>query len=158
MRESSIFEVRLDRFGVWRAAVAGVATVAVAAALAWAAATAIAGDDTHGGAIVVGALSLSAATLALAISLARVRPGTLACVEGVWSFAPDVGRPRSGALMVALDWGSFLLLRVGSRPRVLWLPVQRRGLERHWHALRCAVYAPPAAAARAKAASAAAVE
>ena len=27
----------------------------------------------------------------------------------------------------------------------LWLPVQRRrGLESQWHALRCAVYAPPA--------------
>jgi len=25
---------------------------------------------------------------------------------------------------------------------VTWLPVQRRGLQAHWHALRCAVYSP----------------
>ena len=27
-------------------------------------------------------------------------------------------------------------------PRMIWLPVQRRGLEPQWHGLRCAVYSP----------------
>jgi hypothetical protein len=30
--------------------------------------------------------------------------------------------------------------------RMTWLPVQRRGLEAQWHALRCAVYSPRPAA------------
>jgi hypothetical protein len=55
---------------------------------------------------------------------------------GVW---------RSAA---ALDLGSSLLLTLPRaaaprRPSRRGLPVQRRGLEAGWHALRCAVYAPP---------------
>jgi hypothetical protein len=31
------------------------------------------------------------------------------------------------------------------RRRATWLPVQRRGIERQWHALRCSVHSPHAA-------------
>lgn len=46
---------------------------------------------------------------------------------------------------VALDWGSFILLRLDSleapaRGRARWLPVQQRGLQPEWHALRCALH------------------
>jgi len=46
---------------------------------------------------------------------------------------------------VMLDWGSFMLLRLDSpeapdRWRVRWLPVQQRGLQPEWHALRCALH------------------
>ncbi len=58
--------------------------------------------------------------------------------------------PGSGelAVAVAVDLGSFLLLTLagtgdGERRSRRWLPVQRRGLENDWHALRCAVYSPP---------------
>ena len=44
--------------------------------------------------------------------------------------------------------GAFMLLvltRLHGSNRLArrWLPVQRRGLEADWHALRCAVYSPP---------------
>ncbi len=66
------------------------------------------------------------------------------------------GPAMAGEVQIALDFGAWLLLRfvpdtAGGRSR--WLAVQRRGLEPHWHALRCAVYAPhrkqPAAGASA---------
>ena len=51
-------------------------------------------------------------------------------------------------MTVAIDLGSFLLLSLvgadaGACRSGRWLPVQRRGLELQWHALRCAVYSPP---------------
>jgi hypothetical protein len=56
-----------------------------------------------------------------------------------------------GELQVAIDLGAWMLLHfvpdVGHRAcSVSWLPVQRRGLESQWHALRCAVYSPRPAA------------
>ena len=149
MRESPVFEVRLHRFGAWRAAVAAVALAAVAALLAWAFATAAAspaGRDEFLVASIAGALT--AATIVAALSLARVPSGVLSRRDGAWSFAPEGGASRSGRLAVAIDWGSFLLLRLEPpHGPTLWLPVQRRGLEHDWHALRCAVYSPPRIAA-----------
>jgi hypothetical protein len=148
MRESGNFEVRLRRFEVWRWAVAAVALAAGATLLTWAWLTLAsrAGDD-----VVLAALAttvLAIVTIAAAVSLARANAGVLACRDGQWSFLPDAGPNRSGPLTVAIDWGSFLLLRIDSGRRAqLWLPVQRRGLEREWHALRCAVYSPPRAVA-----------
>ena len=134
--------------------VAAVALAAVAAVLAWTVATAASrGEDGIAVVVAIAAL-LTAATVALAISLARVGAGTLSCRDGEWSFAADGGPSRSGPLTVAIDWGSFLLLRLEPRPHGhVWLPVQRRGLERDWHALRCAVYSPPRLAGTAAAAS-----
>ena len=77
----------------------------------------------------------------------RVEAGVLACSDGAWSFTTDSGALRPGTLEVAIDLGSFLLLRLRGGRGAVWLPVQRRGLEREWHALRCAVYSPPAAVA-----------
>ena len=151
MRESVFFEVRLDRFEVWRIAVTLVAGVAMAVLVAWAMAMLDSQTATRCGLLVALAF-LGVATLGLAWSLGRVERGVLASLGGVWSFAPDHGHSRSGPLIVAVDLGSFLLLRLGDRRRsLLWLPVQRRGLERQWHALRCAVYAPPDAAPTASA-------
>lgn len=57
--------------------------------------------------------------------------------------------PHAGRLMVALDLGAWMLLRLipsavsASSVRLPaggWLPVQKRGHETHWHALRCTVY------------------
>ena len=47
-----------------------------------------------------------------------------------------------------IDLGSWLMVafeKSGSVTGHVWLPLQRRGLERDWHALRCALYAIPAA-------------
>jgi hypothetical protein len=141
MRESPPFEVRLQRFGVWRAAVAIVASFAIAAVAAWAWSTAAARAGESVAWVFALAAALAAATVAAALSLVRVPAGVLARRDGVWSFAPQSGPAVAGALTVALDWGAFFLLRIdGGRERV-WLPVQRRGLERDWHSLRCALHA-----------------
>ncbi|HEY2560332.1 MAG TPA: hypothetical protein VGI48_11535 [Caldimonas sp.] len=144
MRESLVFEVHLRRFWVWRSAVGAVAFAAVATVLAWGFATSAAHDDDSIAVVLAVATVLTLATVAVAVSLARVPAGVLACRDGEWTFASEAGPSRSGPMVVAIDWGSFLLLRIdaGLHARV-WLPVQRRGLERDWHALRCAVYSAP---------------
>jgi hypothetical protein len=148
------FEVRLRRFAVWQTAVGVVAALAVAAVAAWAVAMFDAQSPAARAFVVGFATVLAAATIAAALSLARVQGGVLALREGAWTFTPNVGPLRSGALEVAIDFGAFLLLRLGTRRRTsVWLPVQRRGLEAEWHALRCAVYSPPPAAAGAPTAS-----
>jgi 4-amino-4-deoxy-L-arabinose transferase-like glycosyltransferase len=138
------FEARLRRFGVWRVMVGVVAVAALAAVAAWT--VAMFDAQTSSGAVLVVGLAalLMLATIALSLSLLRNQGGLLACREGVWMFAADGGPVHSGPLVVAIDLGGFLLLRLGdgSRPGI-WLPVQRLGLQREWHALRCAVYSPP---------------
>ena len=148
MRESVFFELKLRRFGVWRVAVWLVAGAAIAAVAAWAVAM-FASQPESGRALVMAvAAGLSLATIGLAFSLARVEGGLLTCSDGVWTFVPDTGVRRSGTLEVAMDLGAFLLLRLVERRRTIaWLPVQRRGVETQWHALRCAVYSPPPLAA-----------
>lgn len=54
---------------------------------------------------------------------------------------------RPGEMAIALDGGSWMLLRVrtartDSGLRVRWLALSRRDLGSQWHALRCAVYSP----------------
>ena len=157
MRESPVNEVRLNRFDVWQSAVCSVAAAAVAAPVAWALAVAPSRGNAAWTIVCVAAL-LAAASVLLALSLVRVSAGVLSCRDGEWTFAADSGRRRSGALTIAIDLGAFLLLRIDGGPkRRLWLPLQRRGLEHEWHALRCALYSPPAPAqARDEAPSAAA--
>ena len=67
------------------------------------------------------------------------------------------GEPAAGQLAVAIDLGGWLLLRfaaeavAATRPRAAWIPLQRRGLEGEWHAIRGTLHSPrpaPAAAAR----------
>lgn len=148
MRESANFEVRLRRFEVWRWAVAVIALAALATLLTWAWLT-VAWRGGDGAALTLAAVTvLTIATIAAALSLVRVTAGVLSCRDGHWSFSPEARPSRSGSLSVAIDCGSFLLLRIDSDSGAhLWLPVQRLGIEREWHALRCAVYSPPRVAA-----------
>ncbi len=160
MRERPSCVVELCRFAVWRSAVLGVALIAIAAMAAWGGLALV--NPTSGSAVVaVVAAALAVASAAMAASLMRAEPGTLASVEGAWTFTfcrDGVERIEAGALSVALDCGAFMLLTLArdDRPHRLalrWLPVQRRGLESSWHALRCAVYSPPPAASDRAAAS-----
>ena len=160
MRERLSCVVELRRFDVWRAAVALVAVAAIAAMAAWGG-LALAAGSTGSTLIATIAVAMAGLSALLAVSLARVEPGTLACADGCWTFAcrpGGVDRIESGTLAVAIDLGSFLLLTLtrsdASRPSSRrWLPVQRRGLESVWHALRCAVYSPPPVAPEAAAAN-----
>jgi hypothetical protein len=138
------FELRVRRFGIWRAAVVMVAGAAIAAVTAWAVALFDSQPQSGRGLVMAIAAGLSLATIGLALSLARAEAGLLTCSEGMWAFVTDRGARRTGTIEVALDLGAFLLLRLVERRRtILWLPIQRRGVEAHWHALRCAVYSPP---------------
>ncbi len=145
MRERLSCIVELRRFGVWRAAVCAVAATAIAAMAAWGGLALATG--ARGSALIAAiAAAMAIMSTLLAVSLARVEPGTLASGEDGWTFTSRRGgveRVESGTLMVAVDLGSFFLLTLtrGDASR-RWLPVQRRGLEADWHALRCAVHAP----------------
>jgi len=148
MRESVFFELRLRRFGVWQVAVWLVCGAAVAAMAAWAVMTFDSQPESRRPLVVAVAAGLSLAAIGLALSLARVEGGLLSCSDGLWAFVPDTGARRTGTVEVAMDLGAFLLLRLVERRRTsVWLPVQRRGVEVQWHALRCAVYSPPPLAA-----------
>jgi hypothetical protein len=160
MRTSPAFQCVLNRFGVWRASVAIVAAAGVVVLLAW---LATRSEPTPPLGLVawVGAIL---AVLALAASLMRLPAMTLRWDGQQWWLARLTSSSRAvaaaqmdaavGELDVALDFGAWMLLRFRPvsanrrerRPR--WLPVQRRGLEAHWHALRCAVYSPRPAPAR----------
>ena len=159
MRESLTVEVDVCRFRVWRAAVFVVAPAAAASLAMWA--------------FSLQAMPLAASWLVavlgvagsawVARSLAEVEAGSLRCAGGSWSFSPEAPNSVAGSLAqagadaveleVAMDLGSFLLLRLSPAPgaarrRKRWLPVERAGIESRWQLLRCAVYAPrPAAGA-----------
>jgi len=141
------------RFGAWRAAVAVLALAALASLLAW-----VLGSPLGEGPwIRVGVGFAALATLALATSLWR-QPGARLRWDGLaWTVAsPASAEPVSGRLEVAIDLGSFLLLRFTPAGRsgpasVRWIPVGRAGLEHEWHAFRCAVHSPQPAAGTAAA-------
>ena len=79
---------------------------------------------------------------ALAVSLWRVPVQSLRWDGKVWHLDT-----AAGELKVAVDLGPWMLLLFTPQApgRASWLPVQRRGLEAQWHALRCAIYSPRAA-------------
>jgi hypothetical protein len=142
MRESVFFELRLRRSGAWQAAVWLVAGAAIATVLAWA--LTMFDSEQSGRALILSvAAALSLTTIALGRSLVRFEGGLLRCNDGVWTFVSDTGSQGTGTLEVTMDLGAFLLLRLVDRQRtIVWLPVQRRGVETQWHALRCAAYSP----------------
>ncbi len=151
MRASPAFQVHLQRFGLWQVAVWSLALSGVAAQLAW-----LGSRDRPLGAVL---LMLSVVTVlaivGLAATLANV-PGVLLRWDGQrWFLGSPASTPAEtvpGDLSVAIDLGPWMLLRFTSeaaaqRPRGIWLPAQRRGIEAQWHALRCCVYSPHAAVA-----------
>ena len=150
MRTSPSCVVELRRFEVWRVAVCGVAAIAIAALAAWGG-LALANRTASSIPIATAAIVAALASLLAAKSLLRVQAGTLASLAGIWTFtfeSDGIEHIESGALAVAIDAGAFMLLvltRLHGSNRLArrWLPVQRRGLEADWHALRCAVYSPP---------------
>jgi hypothetical protein len=141
------------RYGVWRAGVATVTVLALAAQAAW-----LAGRFEDMLLAAFGALvALDLALLGAAAGALRLPPVELRWDTQRWHIvrASSPDEPGPGRLTIALDLGAWMLLRFDHEPsaapgaarRTTWLPVQRRGLEARWHALRCALYcARPAAA------------
>jgi hypothetical protein len=144
MRASPAFQVSVTRFGVWRCAVLALLAIVATVLIAWLASrdelTPLAWQVAVG---VAGLMLLLAGA-----SLLRAKPLSLRWDTRQWQLGPAASagaEPWPGRLAVALDLGAWLLLRfehegASRRRRVTWLPVQRRGLEAQWHALRCAVY------------------
>jgi hypothetical protein len=156
MRGSPSCVIVIRRFTVWRLGVGAVATAALVALLAWA----FLAPPGPGAGIRIAALLAGLATVAPAASLWRVPAAILHWDGSGWALAGQgapAAAPLSGLPEVAIDLGSFMLLRFTSREgarrgSVRWIPTQRRGLEAEWHALRCAVYSPRPAAGPAGAA------
>lgn len=95
----------------------------------------------------VAAAAATSAMFAVAASLIRQPAKNLRWDGRAWHLGFATAEPSVGDISVAIDLGSWMLLRftemrTGVRSRVIWLPLQRRGLEPQWHALRCAVYSP----------------
>lgn len=148
MRAAPAIQVLLRQFSVWQAASFSLLLGAECSLGAW-----LFGRDVAPGPPAIVALIASAvALLALAVSLGSIRAVRLAWDGQCWTVQaalPTAAAPAPGDVSVAVDLGLWMLLRF--RPHAAsrwsaphWLPVQRRGIEAHWHGLRCAVYSPQA--------------
>ena len=178
MRASPAFQFTLNRIGVWRLGVSALAALALAVLLAWLATRAEplpslallawAGTFLAVPLVAGSLLRMPAVTLRW-----DGRQWWLVRTASAMGPAAVEVNATPGDIEVALDLGGWMLLRFQahlppqpppqpqsrpwSQPRRLlaltdarstWLPVQRRGLESHWHALRCAVYSPRPAPVR----------
>lgn len=146
MRPAPACQVSLQRFGVWRAAVLSLSALGIASIAGW-----MFTRDRPVDTLLILAAALSASCIAaLGASLVhRLRATHLRWDGLAWHLGPISDAATPGELQVAIDLGPWMLLRFSAslpdscaRARTLWLPVQRRGLEGEWHALRCAVYSP----------------
>ena len=143
MRAAPAFQVSLQRFGVWRGAVLSLVALGVTVMAAWLV-TRESPPVSLTFVLVVVVLTLLAA---LGAALAKTPAVDLRWDGRAWYLGAPSSDAISGELSVAIDLGPWMLLRFSpalpdARARVVWLPVQRRGLESQWHALRCAVYSP----------------
>ena len=148
MRASPAVEVALMRFGVWQTTVVVLASASALSALAWCGTQHRLPPIAAG--VATGAVLF--ALVGLAASLLRVPHALLRWDGRGWHLrrlgsASVPAEPVAGEVAVAIDLGSWLLLRFEPLARTrwtprVWLPVQRAGIEPQWHALRCAVYSP----------------
>jgi hypothetical protein len=149
MRGSPSCVIVVRRFGVWRMFVG-----AVAALVAWACLAP--GAQAVGVRVAVALAGVAVGVLALL----RVPAASLRWDGSGWACsgaATPSSAPIPGVLDVAIDLGSFMLMRFASgegdrRRSVHRIAVERRGLEREWHSFLCAVYSPRPAAGTAGAA------
>ncbi len=142
MRAAPACQFSLQRFGVWRGAVLVVAALGIATMATWL----ILRESALISPTSIAAALDAVLLVAWGASLARMPAVDLRWDGRTWHLGPPSGEPVSGDLSVALDLGPWMLLHFSAvpeaRPRTTWLPIQRRGLESQWHALRCAVYSP----------------
>ena len=143
MRAAPPCQFLLQRFGVWRGAVLLLAALGVATMTAWLITRESPLISPNSVAVAIALVLL----VALGASLTRTPAVDLRWDGRAWHLGPASGGSVAGELSVAIDLGPWMLLRFSpaapdARARVVWLPVQRLGLESQWHALRCAVYSP----------------
>ena len=149
MRTAPALQVSLTRFGIWRAAMWVLTLLGMLTAAGWLVGQEGLAVAAKGAAMAV----LAAGLLGLGMSLMRLPARRLSWDGQCWALGHLEARraePVAGEISVAIDLGPWMLLcfRPNASARWLqpmqsvWLPVQRRGLELQWHALRCAVYSP----------------
>jgi len=142
MHASPAFQMTVHRYGIWRVAAVLLVSSATAAMGAWL---------VHSRVTSVMWAALGLLILASVAVLAhawRLQPVSLRWDSQRWHLGPSSTaghEPETGRLVVAVDFGVWMLLRfIPDGATVLhrgtWLPVQRRGHETAWHALRCTVY------------------
>ena len=98
----------------------------------------------------LGAAAL-AALPALVLPWRRAVPNACALAwDGAqwWLHPRGAGQPRPGRVQLMLDLGLWLLLRFTPLPAppasgARWLALSQSRHAPHWHALRCALHAPP---------------
>jgi hypothetical protein len=146
MRAFAPAQFTVTRFGAWRWAVLVLSLLVALAVGTWL----VTQQATERGAWLPSAALVVAVSIWLLAVQPRGAPLSLRWDAQRWHLGPaaSVGHePWVGELRVAIDLGPWMLLRFEPDAGVVgatltWLPVQRRGLEAHWHALRCAVYSP----------------
>jgi len=144
MRASAPFHATIRSFGHWRAGVA----ILLATSTGSMAAFASAHGESAPAAWRIAGLIASLAIVLAGVRLLRCPAVSLRWDSQRWHLGPESTageEPVSGSVDVCIDLGAWMLLRFAhdvttGRARYSWLPVQRRGMEAHWHALRCAVY------------------
>jgi hypothetical protein len=143
MRVSPPVEVGLRHHDRWRDFVLTIVLSTGAAVTAWLVTAEVAPFVMA--VVAVSALAASVAAVSIAFPADRILRWTGQRWQLI-AVASDRTEAQDGEVRVALDLGSWMLLRFtatgSARPAVTWLPVQRRGLESGWHGLRCALYAP----------------
>ena len=145
MRHAPPLQVQVGHYGLWRAVVLLLAASACAAMFAWWRLQPTPVPNWASAATVVAAL----VAFAWAATLWRAPTLRLRWDGACWWLARAGAAEQSGKLAVAIDLGGWMLLRfmAESRPanagwirRVVWIALQRPGLDGQWHAVRCAVY------------------
>jgi hypothetical protein len=144
MRASAPFHVTIRSFGCWRAVVGVLLAGSIACMVAFALAT----GESAPAAFRIAGFSASFGIVVMGFDLLKCTPVSLRWDSQRWHVGAESTageEPDSGSVDVCLDFGNWMLLRFEhevtiGRARSRWLPVQRRGMEAHWHALRCAVY------------------
>lgn len=135
------FQITVHRFGVWRVACAALALAAWGATAGWA----LGAMQVHPEWLALSLLALVTASVGQLARSSRLAPTSLRWDGQLWHLGPGDAKgqePQAGRLVVALDLGSWLLLRFVPEGawRGRWVPVQRRGHELAWHGLRATVY------------------
>lgn len=143
MRAAPAVTVTIPRSTWWVRCLGLLAVAALAVSLAWAL-------SPSGSVLRWAAVAVTAAwvgwTFASALRTPVVR---LQWDRQIWRLqtmgTSAAGEPAEGSIAVMLDLGNWMLLRFhpsDKRLRSSWIPAELAGLERDWHALRCAVYSP----------------
>jgi hypothetical protein len=147
MRAFASAQFTVTRFGAWQWAIGLLSALAVLVVVAWLVLAELPLAPAMVWPVALGGLAF---TGWLVVIQPRAAALSLRWDAQRWHLGPaaSVGHePWVGELRVAIDLGPWMLLcftpEAGvTRAKPTWLPVQRRGLEPHWHALRCAVYSP----------------